>query len=126
MKKTNLFCEIVFFIAFIVGVRLLLPIVMEHFAGKQDYFNGIVLENSDDYIVIEIDESVSSDERLISKLGETVKIEKSAVVSKCDFSKFPPNENVRVVYSGIDSRKHELEAIFAIYTLSEIQQTVSS
>ena len=126
MKKTNLICEIVVFIVFVVGVSLLLPVVKEHFAGKQDHFNGIVLENSDTYIVIQIDESVSSDEKLIHKVGETVKIEKSSVVRKCDFSKFPPNESVRVVYSGTRSKQHELEAVFAIYTLSEIQQPLSS
>ena len=58
---------------------------------------------------------------MIRKLGETVKIEKKAVVKECDFSKFMSNERVRVLYSGINTKKHELEHIFAIYTLSEIQ-----
>ena len=91
--------------------------------GKQDYFEGKVLENSDDYIVIKIN---SSYEKLISKLGENVKIEKKAVVKECDFSKFISNESVRVLYSGINSKKHELEHIFTIYTLSEIQEIVPS
>ena len=68
----------------------------------------------------------SSYEKLISKLGENVKIEKKAVVKECDFSKFISNESVRVLYSGINSKKHELEHIFAIYTLSEIQEIVPS
>ena len=49
-----------------------------------------------------------------------MKSQKKAVVKECDFSKFTSNESVRVLYS-INSKKHELEAIFAIYTLSEIQ-----
>ena len=48
------------------------------------------------------------------------------VVKECDFSKFISNESVRVLYSGINSKKHELEHIFAIYTLSEIQEIVPS
>ena len=62
----------------------------------------------------------------LEELGLNVKIEKKAVVKECDFSKFISNESVRVLYSGINSKKHELEHIFAIYTLSEIQEIVPS
>ena len=116
MKKSNFICIIVVLIAIISGVILFLSIASTE--SKQDYFEGNVSENTNDYIVIKID---SSYEKLIRKLGETVKIEKKAVVKECDFSKFMSNESVRVLYSGINSKKHELEHIFAIYTLSEIQ-----
>ena len=55
----------------ILGVILFFS--MASTEGKQDYFEGKVLENSDDYIVIKIN---SSYEKLISKLGENVKIKK--------------------------------------------------
>ncbi len=116
MKKSKFICIIVVFIAIISGVILFLSIASTE--SKQDYFEGNVSENSNDYIVIKID---SSYEKLIRKLGETVKIEKKAVVKERDFSKFMSNESVRVLYSGINTKKHELEHIFAIYTLSEIQ-----
>ncbi|QNM03242.1 hypothetical protein [Simiaoa sunii] len=121
MKKPKFICTIVVFIAISLGVILFFS--MASTEGKQDYFEGKVLENSDDYIVIKIN---SSYEKLISKLGENVKIEKTAVVKECDFSKFISNESVRVLYSGINPKKHELEHIFAIYTLSEIQEIVPS
>ena len=116
MKKSKFICIIVVFIVIISGVILFLNIASTE--SKQDYFEGNVSENTNDYIVIKID---SSYEKLIRKLGETVKIEKKAVVKECDFSKFMSNESVRVLYSGINTKKHELEHIFAIYTLSEIQ-----
>ena len=116
MKKSKFICIIVVFIAIISGVILFLSIASTE--SKQDYFEGNVSENSNDYIVIKIDPSY---EKLIRKLGEAVKIEKKAVVKECDFFFFLSNESVRVLYSGINTKKHELEHIFAIYTLSEIQ-----
>jgi hypothetical protein len=115
MKKSEFVCITATFIAIILGVILFFS--MASTEGKQDYFEGRVSEISDDYMVITID---SSYEKLISKLGETVKIEKKDVVKECDFSKFASNESVRVLYSGINSKEHELEHIFAIYTLSEM------
>lgn len=116
MKKTKSIDVIIAFLIIILGMILFLA--MANTEAKQDYFEGKVLENSDDYIIIKID---SSYEELISKLGETVKIEKKGVVKECDFTKFSSNESIRVLYSGINSKKHELEHIFAIYVLSEIQ-----
>ena len=75
MKNPKFICIILVFIAIILGVILFFSIAGTE--GKQDYFEGKVLENSDDYIVIKIN---SSYEKLISKLGENVKIEKKAVV----------------------------------------------
>ena len=80
MKKSKFICIIVVFIAIISGVILFLSIASTE--SKQDYFEGNVSENSNDYIVIKID---SSYEKLIRKLGETVKIEKKAVVKERDF-----------------------------------------
>ncbi|MCH5343667.1 MAG: hypothetical protein J1E64_06465 [Acetatifactor sp.] len=116
MKKYKFVDVIIAFLIIILGMILFLA--MASTEAKQDYFEGKVLENSDDYIIIRID---SSYEELISKLGETVKIEKKDVVKECDFSIFSSNESIRVLYSGINSKKHELEHIFAIYVLSEIQ-----
>ena len=52
MKKPKSICTIVVFIAIILGVILFFS--MASTEGKQDYFEGKVLENSDDYIVIKI------------------------------------------------------------------------
>lgn len=116
MKKSKFVGIIIAFILTISGIILFLS--MASTEAKQDYFEGKVLENADDYITVKID---SSYENLISQLEETVKIEKKDVVQKCDFSKFSPNESIRVLYSGIDSKRKKLEHIFAVYVLSEIQ-----
>lgn len=116
MKFQKLICLPLVFILIIFGVILFFA--MANTEAKQDYFDGKVLKNSDDYIIIKINTSY---EKLINKLGNTVKIEKKTVVKKCDFSAFEPDENVRVLYSGMNSKKHELKHIFSIYKLSEIQ-----
>lgn len=86
--------------------------------GKQDYFEGKILENMNDSIIVQID---SSYEDLIHALGETVKIEKTDIVRECDFSKFSSNESVRVLYSGIDSERKRIDIVAAVYAMSEIQ-----
>lgn len=116
MKKSKFVRIIIAFILTILVIILFLSIASTE--AKQDYFEGKVLENADDYITVKVD---SSYENLISKLGETVKIEKEDVVQKCDFSKFLSNESIRVLYSGIDSKRKKSEHIFAVYVLSEIQ-----
>lgn len=80
MKKPKFICTIVVFIAISLGVILFFS--MASTEGKQDYFEGKVLENSDDYIVIKIN---SSYEKLISKLGENVKIEKQLLLKNVIF-----------------------------------------
>ncbi len=50
-----------------------------------------------------------------------MKIEQKDVVQESDFLKYPLNEGVRVIYSGINSREKRVEHTFAIYELSEIQ-----
>ena len=80
MKKPKSICTIVVFIAIILGVILFFS--MASTEGKQDYFEGKVLENSDDYIVIKIN---SSYEKLISKLGENVKIKKRLLLKNVIF-----------------------------------------
>ena len=47
-KNQNFICTIVVFIAISLGVILFFS--MASTEGKQDYFEGKVLENSDDYI----------------------------------------------------------------------------
>lgn len=116
MKKSKFVRIIIAFILTVLVIILFLSIASTE--AKQDYFEGKVLENADDYITVKVD---SSYENLISKLGETVKIEKKDVVQKCDFSKFLSNESIRVLYSGLDSKRKKLEHIFAVYVLSEIQ-----
>lgn len=109
-------CTVVVFCALILGIVLFLSKASA--GARQYYFEGKVSENSDEYIVVEID---SSYEKLINELGKTVEIEKKVIVSERDYSKFVSGEGVRVIYSGIDSKKHELEHVFAIYDLSEIR-----
>ena len=114
MKKPKFICTIVVFIAISLGVILFFS--MASTEGKQDYFEGKVLENSDDYIVIKIN---SSYEKLISKLGENVKIEKTAVVKECDFSKFISNESVRVLWNRASTNwnRHVRTKISTLSTL---------
>lgn len=71
MKKFKFVRIIIAFILTILVIMLFLSIASTE--AKQDYFEGKVLENTDDYITVKVD---SSYENLISKLGETVKIEK--------------------------------------------------
>lgn len=85
--------------------------------AKQEYFEGKVLEITEDTMVVEID---SSYEDLIEALGETVTIQKADVVKECDFSKFSPEEGVRVLYDKIDSREKVIKNIYAVYLLSEL------
>ena len=103
----------------------------------EDTLENLKVEEWDKAKVLEIFEELRF-QRYIDRFGlrtagiveqtekENVKIEKTAVVKECDFSKFISNESVRVLYSGINPKKHELEHIFAIYTLSEIQEIVPS
>lgn len=85
--------------------------------AKQEYFEGKVLEITEEAIVVQID---SSYEDLIEALGETVTIQKADVVKECDFSKFSPEEGVRVLYDKIDSREKVIKNIYAVYLLSEL------
>lgn len=85
--------------------------------AKQEYFEGKVLEVTEDTMVVEIDSSYKD---LIEALGETVTIQKSDVVKECDFSKFSPEEGVRVLYDKIDSREKVIKNIYAVYLLSEL------
>lgn len=112
--------SIITFIFIGLGIVLLFLLLISKIGveGKQDYFEGTVLENTNDSIIVQID---SSYENLIHTLGETVKIEKADIVQECDFSKFSCNESVRVLYSGIDSKNSKIEHIFAVYLLSELQ-----
>lgn len=116
MKKSKFFGIIAVFVLITLGIALFF--VMSSTQAKQDYFEGQILESSDDYVVIQID---SSYEKLIGKLGESVKIEKKDVVRECDFSNFTSDESVRVLYSGINSKEQKIEQVFAIYTLSELE-----
>ena len=115
MKKHSLGCTIISFILIASGMLLFLSKAGTE--GRQDYFEGTVIEHTNDEITVRID---SSYEKLIRTLGETVTIEKKDVVQKCDFSKFPPGEEVRVLYSGIDEKRNRPESTFAIYVLSEL------
>lgn len=85
--------------------------------AKQEYFEGKVLEITEEAIVVQID---SSYEDLIEALGEMVTIQKADVVKECDFSKFSPEEGVRVLYDKIDSREKVIKNIYAVYLLSEL------
>ena len=85
--------------------------------AKQEYFEGKVLEITEEAIVVQID---SSYEDLIEALGETVTIQKADVVKECDFSKFSPEEGVRILYGKIDSREKAIKNIYAVYLLSEL------
>lgn len=85
--------------------------------AKQEYFEGKVLEITEEAIVVQID---SSYEDLIEALGETVTIQKADVVKECDFSKFSPEEGVRILYDKIDSREKVIKNIYAVYLLSEL------
>lgn len=85
--------------------------------AKQEYFEGKVLEITEDTMVVEID---SSHEDLIQALGNTVTIRKADVVKECDFSRFSPQEGVRVLYDKIDSREKTIKNIYAVYRLSEL------
>ena len=115
--KTRKFISIIVFFLLIVSC---IPLFLSKLANeaRQDYFEGKVLENMNNSIVVQI---AASYEDLISQLGETVQIEKKDIVKECDYSIFPPGEDIRVLYTGIDSKNQKLEHIFAIYTLSEIQ-----
>lgn len=57
--------------------------------AKQEYFEGKVLEITEDTMVVEID---SAYEDLIEALGETVTIRKADIVKACDFSGFSPRK----------------------------------
>lgn len=85
--------------------------------AKQDYFNAKVLENRKDVLIVEADKEY---EELIKRVGETITIKKAAVVGKCDFSVFTEGEEVRIVYYGTDRSKKEIERVFMVYLLSEI------
>lgn len=115
MKKQKLSVVVLAFALAAFGMILFLS--KASIRGGQDYFEGIVVENANDYIIVQFDASY---EKLIRVLGETVKIEKRDVVQESDFSKYPPNESVRVIYSGIDSKEKRMGHIFAVYVLSEI------
>ena len=101
------------------GIVLLFAFLMSKITteGKQDYFEGKVLENTNDSIIVQID---SSYEDLVHALGETVEIEKADIVKECDFSKLSSNESVRVLYSGIHSKSKRIEHVFAVYLSSEL------
>lgn len=117
MKKSKFITIIILFILTASGIILFLSKAGTE-AG-QDYFEGTVLEHTEDRLTVRID---SSYEDLTAVLGETVEIEKEEVVRKCDFSEFPPDEKIRVLYSGINSKNRRLEYIFAVYVLSEIPE----
>lgn len=116
MEKTKLICVIAVVLLASVGIAVFLRYGVAEF--KQDYFEGTVIENQNDCLTVQIDPSYES---LISALGETVKIENKVVVQNCDFSKFSPKENVRVLYSEISAKEKRIEHIFAVYLLKEIQ-----
>lgn len=85
--------------------------------AKQEYFEGKVLELTEDTMVVEID---SSYEDLIEALGSTVTIRKADIVKECDFSRFSPQEGVRVLYDKIESKEKVIKNIYAVYLLSEL------
>lgn len=85
--------------------------------AKQEYFEGKVLEITEDTMVVEID---SAYEDLIEALGETVTIRKADIVKACDFSGFSPQEGVRVLYDKIASKEKVIKNVYAVYRLSEL------
>ncbi len=117
MKKNEFIRVIIVFVIAVFGILLFLSKATTE--NGQDYFEGKVIENTNDYLVVQIDVSY---EELISMVGETIQIEKSDIVQKRDFSQFSLNERIRVLYKGIDSKSKKIEHIFALYKMSEIQQ----
>ena len=115
MKKKNIVKYIIIFI--LLGSVIILFLSRAGVGGAQKYFEGKVLENTNKYIVIEVDSQYTE---LIEKSGAHIKVDTEKVFRKCDFSKFTEEEKVRVVYSEFDSLKGEFEQVYAIYLKSEI------
>ena len=82
--------------------------------NKQSYFNGIVIENHDDSLVVEVADAMESE----LHVGSQIEVSKD-VISADGCPDVTVGALVRVVFSGSiqDSHTAELENVFAIYLL---------
>lgn len=117
MKKYKMIGFIIIVILLISTTVLFLSKASKE--GGEEYFEGKILETADNYIVVELDKQY---EKLIKQVGEYIEIKKEEVVKKSDFSQFIQDEDVRVLYSGIDLSERKIEKIFAVYLLSELEK----
>lgn len=115
-KSTGLIIAIVCICLAAVLVVFLLPKLGHE--GKDEYFEGKILEKTDDKIVVQIDPTYKD---LIGSVGQTVEVKKADLVSEVDFSKFSAGEGVRVLYGGIDSKNKQIDKLYKVYTLAELQ-----
>jgi hypothetical protein len=83
---------------------------------KQDYFNGIVSEIADDYIIV-----IPDEDEPIKKLGDKVYVTKE-LMSTRGIPHLEFNERVRILYNKAEKDKEyiRLKTVFAIYKESEI------
>lgn len=120
MKKERLKLAAVIVGIILAGIGLILFIRCATNEVANPWFEGTVLENTGDYIIIRIDPAYEKELRL---MGETVKLaqkDKTVGWGK-DFTKFPVGDRVRVVYATFNAKEKRLNAPFSIYTMEEVK-----
>ncbi|MBQ9765895.1 MAG: hypothetical protein IJW18_06835 [Lachnospiraceae bacterium] len=86
----------------------------------QDYFNAVILEVYDEYIIVECSEVTSG----YVHEGDKAKVSKDVVFSR-GIPKLVVGDEVRVLFSGLEETEPlKLKTVFAIYPLDEEGKSV--